>query len=190
MTRSLHDSPAGVVAAGRSLTLVAGLPGAGKSTLLRGLARRPGLAVLDSETQRRALSMLLPARTPYFLYRPVVHLLHRAAIVQRAFGRTDSVVVHLPPRACRSRLAQSAERVPPEAGPNRTRRTAEAVVGVVLGSIARPEALIFGRYDARGRLRVAGPSGSPASCAPARRRPPSSASCALPQWFAARESSS
>ncbi|MCU1650470.1 MAG: dependent ligase [Pseudonocardia sp.] len=72
----------------------------------------------------------------------------------------------------------------------RTRRTAEAVVGVVLGSIARPEALILGRYDARGRLRVAGPSGSPASCAPARRRPPSSASCALPQWFAARESSS
>jgi hypothetical protein len=26
----------------------------------------------------------------------------------------------------------------------------------VLGSIARPEALIVGRYDARGRLRVAG----------------------------------
>jgi ATP-dependent DNA ligase len=38
----------------------------------------------------------------------------------------------------------------------RTRRTAEAVVGGVLGSIARPEALIVGRYDARGRLRVAG----------------------------------
>ncbi|MDT7708549.1 MAG: hypothetical protein QOG20_4156 [Pseudonocardiales bacterium] len=96
MTRSLHDSPAGVVAPGRNLTLVAGLPGAGKSTLLRGLARRPGLAVLDSETQRRALAMLLPARTPYLLYRPVVHLLHRTAIVHRAFGRTDSVVVHLP----------------------------------------------------------------------------------------------
>jgi hypothetical protein len=38
----------------------------------------------------------------------------------------------------------------------RTRLTAEAVVGGVLGSIARPEALIVGRYDARGRLRVAG----------------------------------
>jgi predicted kinase len=96
MTRSLQGSPIRVVAPGRSLTLVAGLPGAGKSTLLRGLAQRAGLAVLDSETQRRALSMLLPARTPYLFYRPVVHLLHRAAIVQRAFGRTDSVVVHLP----------------------------------------------------------------------------------------------
>jgi ATP-dependent DNA ligase len=38
----------------------------------------------------------------------------------------------------------------------RTRLTAEAVVGGVLGSIARPEALIVGRYDTRGRLRVAG----------------------------------
>ncbi|MEK6439844.1 ATP-dependent DNA ligase [Pseudonocardia sp. T1-2H] len=38
----------------------------------------------------------------------------------------------------------------------RTRRTTEAVVGGVLGSIARPEALILGRYDTRGRLRVAG----------------------------------
>jgi ATP-dependent DNA ligase len=39
-----------------------------------------------------------------------------------------------------------------------TRRTAEAVVGGVLGSIARPEALIVGRYDTSGRLRVAGRS--------------------------------
>ncbi|MCU1628759.1 MAG: dependent ligase [Pseudonocardia sp.] len=38
----------------------------------------------------------------------------------------------------------------------RTRLTAEAVVGGVLGSIARPEALILGRYDTNGRLRVAG----------------------------------
>jgi ATP-dependent DNA ligase len=38
----------------------------------------------------------------------------------------------------------------------RTRLTAEAVVGGVLGSIARPEALILGRYDTRGPLRGAG----------------------------------
>jgi ATP-dependent DNA ligase len=37
-----------------------------------------------------------------------------------------------------------------------TRLTADAVVGGVLGSIARPEALIVGRYDEGGRLRVAG----------------------------------
>jgi ATP-dependent DNA ligase len=38
----------------------------------------------------------------------------------------------------------------------RTRLTTEAVVGGVLGSIARPEALILGRYDTSGRLRIAG----------------------------------
>jgi ATP-dependent DNA ligase len=41
----------------------------------------------------------------------------------------------------------------------RTRLTAEAVVGGVLGSVTRPEALILGRHDARGRLRVAGRTG-------------------------------
>jgi ATP-dependent DNA ligase len=38
----------------------------------------------------------------------------------------------------------------------RTRFTAEAVVGGVLGTLAQPEALIVGRPDHRGRLRVAG----------------------------------
>lgn len=38
----------------------------------------------------------------------------------------------------------------------RTRLTAEAVVGGVFGSLARPEALIVGQYDPHGRLRVAG----------------------------------
>jgi hypothetical protein len=38
----------------------------------------------------------------------------------------------------------------------RTRLTAEAVIGGVLGSIAQPGALLVGRYDDRGRLRVAG----------------------------------
>ncbi|NMH75678.1 hypothetical protein [Pseudonocardia xinjiangensis] len=37
----------------------------------------------------------------------------------------------------------------------RTRFTAEAVVGGVLGAVTRPEALIVGRPDHRGRLRVA-----------------------------------
>jgi ATP-dependent DNA ligase len=38
----------------------------------------------------------------------------------------------------------------------RTRLTAEAVIGGVLGSLEHPEALIRGRPDHRGRLRVAG----------------------------------
>jgi ATP-dependent DNA ligase len=38
----------------------------------------------------------------------------------------------------------------------RTRLTAEAVVGGVLGSLDNPEALVLGRPDPQGRLRVAG----------------------------------
>jgi ATP-dependent DNA ligase len=38
----------------------------------------------------------------------------------------------------------------------RTRLTAEAVVGGVLGALDRPEALVLGRLDPQGRLRVAG----------------------------------
>ena len=38
----------------------------------------------------------------------------------------------------------------------RTRLTAEAVVGGVLGPLDHPEALILGRTDSHGRLRVAG----------------------------------
>lgn len=38
----------------------------------------------------------------------------------------------------------------------RTRLTAEAVVGGVIGSVAAPEALVIGRFDEQGRLWVAG----------------------------------
>jgi hypothetical protein len=38
----------------------------------------------------------------------------------------------------------------------RTRTTAEAVVGGVVGSLEAPEALLLGRPDADGRLRIAG----------------------------------
>jgi len=41
----------------------------------------------------------------------------------------------------------------------RTRRTAEAVVGGVLGPLPRPDALVVGRPDGSGRLRVAGRTG-------------------------------
>jgi ATP-dependent DNA ligase len=38
----------------------------------------------------------------------------------------------------------------------KTRLTAEAVVGGVLGTLAEPDALVVGRYGAHGRLRVTG----------------------------------
>jgi ATP-dependent DNA ligase len=41
----------------------------------------------------------------------------------------------------------------------RTRATAEAIVGGVLGPLNAPEALLLGRHDERGRLRVAGRTG-------------------------------
>src|SRR5918996_2483226 len=65
---------------GRTLLLVAGMPGAGKSTLLASLPAADGLAVLDSEAQRAALRPLARG-VPYALLRPVVHLLHRSAVV-------------------------------------------------------------------------------------------------------------
>jgi ATP-dependent DNA ligase len=48
----------------------------------------------------------------------------------------------------------------------RTRLTAEAVVGGVVGDLDAPDALIVGRFDDRGRLRVAGRTGilSRAAC--------------------------
>jgi hypothetical protein len=89
---------------GRSLVLVAGMPGAGKSTMLRSVRPRPGLVVLDSDTQRDALVRLAP-RMPYPRLRPLVHLLHRLAVVAAALGGAPTVVVHLPATAPRLRRA-------------------------------------------------------------------------------------
>jgi predicted kinase len=110
---------AGVVAVrlalpGRTLLLVAGMPGAGKSTLLAGLPEGPGLAVLDSEAHRCALRRVL-GRLPYAWYRPLVHLLHRLAVVAAAVSTTPTVVVHLPAtddrtRAVVARLAAATGR--------------------------------------------------------------------------------
>jgi hypothetical protein len=41
----------------------------------------------------------------------------------------------------------------------RARATADAVVGGVIGSLDRPEALVLGVFTAHGRLRVVGPTG-------------------------------
>jgi predicted kinase len=99
---------------GRTLLLVAGMPGAGKSTLLASLPPADGLTLLDSEAQRAALRPLAGGM-PYAVQRPVVHLLHRTAVVAAAMSATPTVVVHLPAtqpgiRAAMARLAAVTRR--------------------------------------------------------------------------------
>lgn len=99
---------------GRTLLLVAGMPGAGKSTLLASLPAAEGLTVLDSEAQRAVLRRIISG-VPYAWQRPVVHLLHRTAVVGAALSATPTVVVHLPAtqpgiRAAVARLAALTRR--------------------------------------------------------------------------------
>jgi AAA domain len=101
---SSRGAPVRVRLPGRTLLLVAGMPGAGKSTLLGGLRRRPGLVILDSETYRVALARRFP-RLAYRRYRPLVHLLHRLAVVRAACSSAPTVVVHLPATAASTRTA-------------------------------------------------------------------------------------
>jgi predicted kinase len=99
---------------GRALLLVAGIPGAGKSTLIDGLPDEPGIVVLDSVAQRVALRRVLGV-LPYAWYRPLVHLLHRLAVLIAALSGASTVVVHLPAtdrrtRAVVARLAAATGR--------------------------------------------------------------------------------
>ena len=89
---------------GRTLLLVAGLPGAGKSTLLARVPRRPGLVVLDSDAQRAVLARRFPGLA-YRRYRPLVHLLHRLALVRAACSGAATVAVHLPATTAATRGA-------------------------------------------------------------------------------------
>jgi predicted kinase len=102
--RDLRRGPVRLRLPGRALLLVAGLPGAGKSTLLARLPRRPGLVLLDSDAQRVALARRFPGLA-YRRYRPLVHLLHRLALVRAACSATRTVVVHLPATAASTRAA-------------------------------------------------------------------------------------
>ncbi|MFC5995261.1 AAA family ATPase [Pseudonocardia hispaniensis] len=106
MTRARASSgPVRLVLPERSLVLFAGIPGAGKSTLLAGLPTGPDLALLDSQTHRDALAAALPAGTPYRCYRPLVHLLHRLAIVWAVVVGPPVVLVHLPATSAAGRRA-------------------------------------------------------------------------------------
>lgn len=87
--------PVRLAVPGRILLLVAGMPGAGKSTLVAGLSATPGVIVLDSDVQRGVLRRALPD-VPYRYYRPLVHLLHRLAVLRAAASAVPTVVVHLP----------------------------------------------------------------------------------------------
>jgi predicted kinase len=89
---------------GRTLLLVAGMPGAGKSTLLAGLPPGPDVVVLDSERYRVAVRRATGA-APYGWYRPLVHLLHRLAVLDAAVSAAPTVVVHLPATDARTRAA-------------------------------------------------------------------------------------
>lgn len=85
--------------------LVAGLPGSGKSTILAGLPATEGVAVVDSQTQADRVARFLPPSVGYRRYRPLVHLLHRLAIVRAAALGPATVVVHLPATGARTRRA-------------------------------------------------------------------------------------
>lgn len=90
-----------MVLPGRTLLLVAGMPGAGKTTLLAALPARPDVVVLDSDAFRSALAATLPVprAVPYAWVRPLVHLLHRFAVLRAACSGVPAVVVHLPATA-------------------------------------------------------------------------------------------
>ena len=100
--RSRRRAATRVALPGRTFLLVAGMPGAGKSTLLARLPARPGVLVLDSDSRRAALARRLPG-VPYRRYRPLVHLLHRVALVRALCSATPTVVVHLPSTAASTR---------------------------------------------------------------------------------------
>jgi predicted kinase len=99
-----RPGPVPVRLPGRTLLLVAGMPGAGKSTLLARLPRRPGMVVLDSDAHRVALARRFPGLA-YRRYRPLVHLLHRVAVLRAACSSVPTVVVHLPATAASTRTA-------------------------------------------------------------------------------------
>ncbi len=128
---------------GRTLLLVAGMPGSGKSTLLAGLPASPGLVVLDSDAHRAALGRRF-AGLPYRRYRPLVHLLHRLALVRAARSDAATVAVHLPATGIPTRAAVVLLAL-------LTGRTAH-----LLWLHANPDEALSGQHD-RGRLV---PSGS------------------------------
>lgn len=91
------DAMTAVAVRPRSLVVLAGLPGAGKSTLLAAADTGGAPAVvLDSDQVRTKLRTLFPKALPYRLYRPLVHLVHRARILWFAITAGGLLLVHEP----------------------------------------------------------------------------------------------
>ena len=64
------------------VVLVGGVPGAGKTTATaRVAADRPYVDALDPEALRDQIGPLLPERTEYATYRPLVHVLHALRVL-------------------------------------------------------------------------------------------------------------
>ena len=82
------------------VVLVGGVPGAGKTTAIARVAGElPWVDALDPETFRVGLSRVLPEKTGYAAYRPLVHTLHALRVLLVLLrgpcpGRT--LVVHDP----------------------------------------------------------------------------------------------
>ncbi|MFI1968931.1 AAA family ATPase [Streptomyces cinnamoneus] len=80
------------------LLVVSGLPGSGKSTLIRRAVaaldgRGTPIVCVDSQDSRDRFERRTPPWLPYGLYRPLVRLVHFAAL-RRALRSGASVVVH------------------------------------------------------------------------------------------------
>ncbi|GAA2791506.1 ATP-binding protein [Kitasatospora sp. CM 4170] len=67
------DAPAALHYRADDLLVVSGLPGSGKSTLMRRCIRA---GLVDSQQVREEFAKRLPARLPYFVYRPLVRVAH------------------------------------------------------------------------------------------------------------------
>ncbi|MEV4312818.1 AAA family ATPase [Actinocrispum sp. NPDC049592] len=80
----------------RALVVVAGLPGAGKSTLLRRTRANVPIAVIDTDQLRTWFRRVLPARTPYAVCRPVVHILHTLRVLIMVVCSERPIVLHDP----------------------------------------------------------------------------------------------
>jgi hypothetical protein len=82
------------------VVLVGGVPGAGKTTAIAQVAAdRPDVDALDPEEFRDRISRVLPEKTAYATYRPLVHVLHALRVLVVLLrgpvpGRT--LVVHDP----------------------------------------------------------------------------------------------
>ena len=88
-----------------ALLVVAGVPGAGKTTLLARIDA-PGSLVLDPEPIRARYQHLL-GRTPYRLWRPLVHAEHFLRVLLALPGRSGLIVHDTGTRGWRRRLLAS-----------------------------------------------------------------------------------